>query len=132
MTWLQEYIDYKGISVNAFEKSIDTRSTIGKAIANNSNLRSDILAKIIEVYNDINPKWLLSGKGEMLQKGVTTKNVATNDFDADTILTLLELLFFHEKELIEKYPMYAKWSQRKELRAYNDGAEAMKNKLEGN
>jgi hypothetical protein len=132
MTWLQEYIDYKGISVNAFEKSIDTRSTIGKAIANNSNLRSDILAKIIEVYKDINPKWLLSGKGEMLQKGVTTKNVVTNDFDADTILTLLELLFFHEKELIEKYPMYAKWAQRKELRAYNDGAEAMKNKLEGN
>lgn len=66
MNWLRKYIDHLGVSVLHFEKSVNTRSTIDKAIKNNSNLRSDILAKIIEVYPDVNPKWLISGEGNML------------------------------------------------------------------
>ncbi len=79
MKWLKEYINYKGMSVLHFEKSIGTRSTIDKAIKANSKLRSDILAKIIEVYTDINPRWLLTGKGDMLL--VTEKK---NDLEVDS------------------------------------------------
>ena len=66
MNWLKNYIEYKAISVLSFEKSVGTRSTIDKAIKNSSNLRSDLLAKIIETYSDINPSWLITGKGKML------------------------------------------------------------------
>lgn len=66
MKWIKKFIDYKQMSVLSFEKSLATRSTIDKAIKTNSNLRSDLLAKIIETYPEINPYWLLTGKGEML------------------------------------------------------------------
>ncbi|CAL2077398.1 conserved protein of unknown function [Tenacibaculum sp. 190524A02b] len=97
MNWLKDYITHKNISVLHFEKSIDTRSTIDKAIKNNSNLRSDILAKIIERYPDINPKWLVTGKGNML------KNL-DNDFEFDLALEvpfLLEYLLKRKDELLE-------------------------------
>lgn len=71
MKHLLQYIDFKGISVFKFEQSIGVRSTIDKAIKSNSNLRSDILSKIIEVYTDLNPDWLLTGKGEMLRQNET-------------------------------------------------------------
>ena len=66
MNHLKKYIDYKGISVLAFEKSIGTRSTIDKAIKANTNLRSDIITRIIEKYTDINVNWILTGEGEMI------------------------------------------------------------------
>lgn len=71
MKHLLQYIDFKKISVFKFEQSIGVRSTIDKAIKSNSNLRSDILSKIIEVYTDLNPDWLLTGKGEMLRQNET-------------------------------------------------------------
>ena len=68
MKWIKQYIDYKGITVYSFEKKIGTRSTIDKAIKTNSKLRSDILAKIIEKFDDIRAEWLLTGEGEMLKE----------------------------------------------------------------
>ena len=68
MKWIQQYIDYKGITVYNFEKKLGTRSTIHKAIKSNSKLRSDILSKIIETFSDIRAEWLLTGEGEMLKE----------------------------------------------------------------
>ena len=99
MNWLKEYIDYKGISVLSFEKSIGTRSTIDKAIKNNSNLRSDILAKIIETYTDINPEWLLTGKGKMLS---SDSRSSLNDFEIEEIVTYL----FNNKSKFRKSTVY--------------------------
>jgi DNA-binding transcriptional MerR regulator len=68
MKWIQQYIDYKGITVYNFEKKIGTRSTIHKAIKSNSKLRSDILSKIIKVFEDVRAEWLLTGEGNMLKE----------------------------------------------------------------
>jgi len=90
MHWLKSYIDYKGMSVLAFEKSVDTRSAIDKAIKKSSNLRSDILAKIIEKYPDVNPKWLLSGKGNMLvEEGSSTAFKVTDTTSLPDVLRYL-------------------------------------------
>jgi transcriptional regulator with XRE-family HTH domain len=64
-------------------------------------------------------------------KSDDSKEETTQDssISTDEVMRLLELLFFHEEELKEKYPMYAKWENLKVLTAYNDGAEAMKKKL---
>jgi len=97
MNWLKEYIDYKGLSVLGFEKSIDTRSTIDKAIKSNSNLRGNILAKIIETYPDLNPKWLVTGKGEMLIK-YKQNNVFSDELD---VLNILRYLLHNDSELIK-------------------------------
>ena len=73
MNWIKQLIDYKNISILSFEKSIGTRRTIDKVIMNNSNLRSDLLTKIIETYPEINTHWLLTGKGEMLKNMTLAK-----------------------------------------------------------
>ena len=40
---------------------------IGKAITNNSGINSTSIEKILHKYSDINPEWLLTGKGKMLK-----------------------------------------------------------------
>lgn len=125
MKWLKEFIDYKRLSVSAFEKSIETRSTIGKAISNNSNLRSDLLAKIIEVYEDVNTDWLLTGKGEMIKSGMITKNIVANTVEdggisPEKVMQVIELIYLHEEELV-KYPLFKVWLDNKEKKARNKG-----------
>lgn len=64
---LKSYIDYKGLSLNAFDQSIGTSNGyIGRAIKSNGSLGSEILQKIFSVYSDLNPIWLFTGDGEML------------------------------------------------------------------
>lgn len=72
MKHLLQFIDYKGLTIHAFEKKLGIRSTIDKAIKQNTNLRSDIFTKIIETFPEINASWLITGKGEMLLQQVAT------------------------------------------------------------
>ena len=59
-----EFIGFKGISINAFEKSIGA----SKSYFNNTkNISAEILANIVRVYSDVSPEWLLSGEGSMLK-----------------------------------------------------------------
>jgi phage repressor protein C with HTH and peptisase S24 domain len=62
---IRQYIDYKGITPYKFCKELglsmgylDKKGAIG----------TDKYLKIIEYFPDINPEWLLTGKGEMLKK----------------------------------------------------------------
>ena len=67
---LQLYIEYKGISLNAFDKSIDaSNGYIGKQIKNSGSVGGDVLEKIFCIYNDLNPEWLCTGNGEMIRNG---------------------------------------------------------------
>lgn len=66
MEHLQQFIDFKGITIHNFEKKLGIRSTIDKAIKQKTNLRSDILTKIVVTFPEINAYWLITGKGEML------------------------------------------------------------------
>ncbi|WP_130736904.1 hypothetical protein [Flavobacterium sp. J27] len=75
MEHLLQFIDYKGITIFNFEKKLGIRSTIDKAIKQKSNLRGDILSKIVEVFPEINPYWLLTGKGQML---LSTEEISIN------------------------------------------------------
>lgn len=64
---LGEYIDYKDISYYAFENSLGvSRGSISKAVKQNKSIGSSVLENILTVYPDLNPNWLLTGKGEMI------------------------------------------------------------------
>ena len=66
---LKQYIDYKSISLNAFDKSIGaSNGYIGKQIKNGASVGSDMVEKIISTYTDLNLEWLITGKGEMLKQ----------------------------------------------------------------
>lgn len=65
---LEEYMNYKGISIAAFERSIGmSNASLSKAIKNKGAIGTDKLENILTTYPDISPEWLLTGRGEMLK-----------------------------------------------------------------
>ena len=78
---LKEYIDLKGVTVAAFERSIGmSNASFGKSLKQGKGIGSDKLEKILSVYPDINPSWLLTGAGEILLSK-TPKNVTLSKGD---------------------------------------------------
>ena len=66
---LKEYIDSKGISIAAFERSIGmSNASFGKSLKNNGTIGANKLEIILSVYSDLDPIWLISGKGKMLKE----------------------------------------------------------------
>jgi len=62
-----EYLEARNISYYAFENSLGaSRGSISKAVKDGKSIGSSVLEKILNLYPDINPTWLLTGKGEML------------------------------------------------------------------
>ena len=71
---IKDYIDFKDISMNAFDISIGAANGyIGKLIKNNGSLGGDVIEKIVCIYTDINIEWLITGKGEMFRQPVAEK-----------------------------------------------------------
>ena len=65
---IKQYIDYKSISVAAFEKSIGmSNASFGKCLKKGGAIGTDKLENILSVYPDISPNWLLTGNGDMLR-----------------------------------------------------------------
>lgn len=73
---IKEYMDYKGISIAAFERSIGmSNASFGKSLKNGKAIGTDKLENILSVYNDINPNWLLTGEGTMLRNDERTESL---------------------------------------------------------
>lgn len=71
-----EYLELKGIKPTRFEKDIGlSNGYLGTQLRRSGNLGEDILNKIIDNCLDINPIWLLTGKGEMTTKGKYFENI---------------------------------------------------------
>ena len=65
---LKEYIDRKGISVSAFEKSVGmSNASFGKSLKNGGAIGSDKLENILKIYPELNAEWLLTGSGNMIR-----------------------------------------------------------------
>ena len=76
---IKQYIDYKGISVAAFEKSIGmSNASFGKCLKKGGAIGTDKLENILSVYPDLNIIWLTTGRGEMI-------NESTNAQGCDTL-----------------------------------------------
>lgn len=64
---IKQYADYKDISISSIEKKIGASDgLIRKSIAKKSDIQAKWIAVISENYPDIDIKWLLTGKGDML------------------------------------------------------------------
>lgn len=76
---LKQFIDSKGISVAAFEKSIGmSNASFGKSLRNNGAIGTDKLENILIAYPEISPDWLLTGRGDMI-KCVSAKTHTSDD-----------------------------------------------------
>ena len=65
---IKQFIDYKGIAVSAFEKSIGmSNASFGKSLRSGGAIGTDKLENILNVYPELSPSWLVSGEGPMLR-----------------------------------------------------------------
>lgn len=60
---LKEYISQKGMIVRNFERSINKSNGYLNGI---TNIPSNVLEEILEIYEDLSAEWLLRGTGKMI------------------------------------------------------------------
>lgn len=61
------FIEHKNISLRRFDESIGmSKGYMSRQIKTNASVGGDVLEKIIDAYPELNPIWLLQGKGDML------------------------------------------------------------------
>lgn len=66
---IYKYIDFKGLTTSKFaEKAGVSNGYFTKQKVVNGSIGSKIIEKIVVAFPDLNPEWLLFGKGEMLTK----------------------------------------------------------------
>ena len=66
---LSEYMNFRSINNNMITVSAGLSiGQIGKAITKNSGINSNSIEKILHTYTEINPEWLLTGRGSMLKE----------------------------------------------------------------
>lgn len=64
-----KYLDAKGVKPGTFEKQIGlSAGYLSKQLKRSADIGESILMLIIENCPDVDPNWLLTGKGEMLKK----------------------------------------------------------------
>ena len=77
---IKQYIDYKGLTNRTFEQNNDlSNGYIATQLKRNADLGEGILTKILENCLDLNPLWLITGKGEMLKNGDNIIQTTTGD-----------------------------------------------------
>ncbi|MBT0573695.1 peptidase S24 [Riemerella anatipestifer] len=65
---IKEFIEYKGISVRGFEESVGfSNGSFASQYKNNRTIGVDKVENILREYTEINPEWLLTGRGSMLK-----------------------------------------------------------------
>ncbi|WP_052752787.1 hypothetical protein [Kordia zhangzhouensis] len=61
------FIKHKNMSMRAFDMSIKVgNGYTSKQSKSNASIGSDVLERIIDTYPELNPLWLITGKGEMI------------------------------------------------------------------
>jgi len=59
----------EGVTITALESIIGaSKGVLSRAVAKNTDIQAKWLLKLVEKYPLYNPEWLLTGKGEMMQK----------------------------------------------------------------
>lgn len=65
---IKSFIDYKGISVRKFEETVGfSNGSFASQYRKNKTIGVDKVENILHLFPEINPEWLLTGKGEMLK-----------------------------------------------------------------
>ena len=88
---IKKYIIHKNMSMRKFDLSIGASDGYTQSAAKNSaSIGSDLIEKIISMYKDLNPYWLMTGEGEML-RGREAENLSLEQDPPEYKKDLFEL-----------------------------------------
>ncbi|MCR5570102.1 MAG: hypothetical protein K6G31_12640 [Paludibacteraceae bacterium] len=83
---IKAFIDYKKLSVRKFEQALGmSNGTIHNAVVKGSSISSQWLTKMVQEFPELNPVWLVTGNGSMLNTEDTLDQASTKApyFDVD-------------------------------------------------
>lgn len=84
---LSQFIEYKGISLNSFDKSIGaSNGYIGKQIKNKASIGVDLVEKISSIYPDLSLQWLIKGEGKMIENVQSEKRNELNLYENSVLI----------------------------------------------
>ena len=97
---INQFIDYKGIAVSAFEKSIGmSNASLGKSLKTGGTIGADKLGSILNTYPEINLYWLVTGEGEMLTADQPENPVEEKPEEVAAVERLLKIIESKEEEV---------------------------------
>ncbi|WP_442267552.1 hypothetical protein ACSIGC_07740 [Tenacibaculum sp. ZS6-P6] len=74
---VEEIIVNKNMNIRSFEDKISvSNNSIGTAIRRKASFKSNVLNKILNSFPDINPTWLLTGRGNMFVTDVINTEIS--------------------------------------------------------
>lgn len=101
-----EYIEAKGISYYAFENSLGaSRGSISKAVKDAKSIGSNVLEKIMVLYPDLNPAWLLTGSGSMFTDGVAPA-ITTFKLKTDAVVESQQIPLYDLEAVAGLVPLF--------------------------
>ncbi|WDO13090.1 hypothetical protein MH928_17425 [Flavobacterium sp. WW92] len=111
---IKQYIDYKGISIRAFEIECGfSNGSFASQLKNNKTIGVDKLENILNKYTEINANWVLTGIGEMIASNPIQNVVSESTTDYSSNSNLQELIA----------------TQRELIKMQKEKIEALENKL---
>lgn len=102
---LEEFIKFKKISISAFERSIGmANSSFGKSLKRGGAIGTDKLENILSTYPEINPVWILTGKGPMCNDAILEDKTlpVSEDQTVNILLSRLEKLAAENARLTDE------------------------------
>lgn len=101
---LKQFIEYLGISTRNFEQKISvSNGLIGRFLSKNTTIQSDVLSKICYTYPDLNPSWLITGRGEMLLNNHQEETSTINNSDnVSRLITILQATLLEKDKQIDR------------------------------
>lgn len=109
---IQQIIEYYGLNPYAFEQKIFvSEGTISKFLAHKIGMKVTTLEKILGIFPDISPDWLLLGKGEMLRSDAPA--AATQHAVGPSVVAYLEkIIADKDRELAQAYQTIGQLQQQ--------------------
>ncbi|CAM1344859.1 hypothetical protein [Tenacibaculum amylolyticum] len=64
---VEQVMNHNNLNIKTFEEKINvSNNSIGTAIRRKASFKSNVLNKILNAFPEVDPTWLLTGKGRML------------------------------------------------------------------
>lgn len=113
---IDKYIKYKGLNDNKVTVQAGLPiGSLGKQRRGSRGLSVQSIAKILHVYDDLNPEWLLTGKGTMLKEEETKTLYDNLDIYTKPLTELLTKMHEEVKELSSQ--LFQQITENKYLRS---------------
>ena len=86
---IRQIIEYYGLNPYSMSVKISvSEGTIRKFLAGQIGMKVETLTKILTIFDDISPDWLILGKGEMFRQNCQKAPVRSFSTDEDTPMPL--------------------------------------------